>query len=598
MAGRVLSGTPDPPSDEARHLPGLVVSVWAVGLVVEALGLWLDVRLGPWTTVGFEEGRNARAALQLACGHTDALSALQYRDFCGGCTGVALLGAPVLQLAGPTVGAWKLVPAGLHLWMGGALAAVAGVGPGSARRRALAVAAAWGLLWATPWALRDLALTGWGNHAESRALTWLAVAVLAAGSRRGSGLLGGILTGLSIWFAHISMHAVPALAVLALRGQRGRGAAWALGTGLGLLPWAAYLRAQPSAQAGAAAMWGTGALASLADGARFFLEPLRPGVLWPSTQNTAIDAFLAGFVWLAAGVAAAGVLWSRRETPKPALAVGLCVLGYLAAVMVRADLWADVPALSGYSPFHLRYRVVLWPPLVVGAALAVRHRPRVGLALLPLCVVGLVGRGVAWSGGPAPLWSAALGGVPGRPDATVPEGQPERRRPWGLDRPQDVAAAAAFVAAHTDAWDACRADHIGEWGRRAALLARRGQVPELPSPDTLTALDRHALSHGLAWGTSQSGPTASLAHLPPAWQAPTLVALYSQPDADPSTLPHSDAGICARAARVAWETATKEGRHRPAAPAPSECADWDAALSAAVPCGVQALSRWPDGQCP
>ena len=109
--------------DRAAHL-------WLpLALLVEGVLTLVDIGWGPWSVVGFEEGRNARAALKLACGHADRLLDLQYRDFCGGCTADAVLAAPLLRHIGDAVWVWKLVPAGFHLLLVaavGALVRVAG----------------------------------------------------------------------------------------------------------------------------------------------------------------------------------------------------------------------------------------------------------------------------------------------------------------------------------------------------------------------------------------------------------------------------------------------------------------------------------------
>ena len=49
-----------------------------------------------------EEMYNAGHAWALAEGHWSAVWRLQYREFCGGCTGAALLGAPLFSIL-PTI---------------------------------------------------------------------------------------------------------------------------------------------------------------------------------------------------------------------------------------------------------------------------------------------------------------------------------------------------------------------------------------------------------------------------------------------------------------------------------------------------------------
>jgi hypothetical protein len=57
-----------------------------------------------------EEGYNAGHAFALASGHWEALFALQYRPFCGGCTLDAALGAALFSVLPPHWLVWKLVP--------------------------------------------------------------------------------------------------------------------------------------------------------------------------------------------------------------------------------------------------------------------------------------------------------------------------------------------------------------------------------------------------------------------------------------------------------------------------------------------------------
>ena len=54
-----------------------------------------------------EERYNAGHALMLAEDHADAVLRLQYRNFCGGCTFTAIVGAGFMSIAGTSWLAWK-----------------------------------------------------------------------------------------------------------------------------------------------------------------------------------------------------------------------------------------------------------------------------------------------------------------------------------------------------------------------------------------------------------------------------------------------------------------------------------------------------------
>ena len=554
--------------------------LWVV-LLLEAIATLVDIGAGPWSVVGFEEGRNARAALHLACGHADRLLHLQYRDFCGGCTGVAIVGAPLLRVLGDSVATWKLVPAAFHL---GLVAVSARILTRAAQPLAAIVAV--GLFAASPWALRELALTGWGNHAEVRVGVLAAAALLLSSKRPHlTAAAAGLLTGLSVWFAHIAVFAVPALLLLALR--RGRSAlSFVVATPVGMLPWFAYLHARPTAIDGARQMWGQAHLASPTSLAHFLTGPFMPAVLWPATHTPALDLLLATSVVLAVLGAAAGTIATLRTRHPLGAFLLLAGAGFITALVIRPDLWADVPPDPGFSAFHLRYRAVLWPLVPLGVGLLVQVRPRSGLAAaLPLLVCGLAARGYAWTLGPGPTLHASVWSAPGRPDATVPEGTPPRRTPWALDRPVDITAAQAFLDSHTDPIPACRTDHAGELGRRIGLHVRRGgspTLPEGPSP---------AIAAGVAWGLHAPAgrlPERPPGHLPDSWAGPVQVALGRH------------TGSCLGQADDAVDAATDGNRRRATTPppsAPTGCEDdWNTLLATvSAERGTCPLAPgWPD----
>ncbi len=115
-----------------------------------------------FVVVDCEERFNAAHGVALAQGHWDALFALQYRKFCGGCTFDAALAGALFSFLPTTFGVWKIVPLSFT-------AAISGVGFRGLWRIAGPVAATIfvGLLILAPGTWVRLALLGWGNHYEA-----------------------------------------------------------------------------------------------------------------------------------------------------------------------------------------------------------------------------------------------------------------------------------------------------------------------------------------------------------------------------------------------------------------------------------------------
>lgn len=547
----------------------------ALGLVLalEALLLVLDIALGPWTVVGFEEARNARAAVQLACGHGDRWLELQYRDFCGGCTVEAAVGVPLVRIFGTSVAVWKLVPALFHL------AVVAGAA-GLAAQVAGPAGALWAgaLLAAAPWAYRELALTGWGNHVESGAFTlpalWMALVARrteTAAPRALRWLAAGLLLGLGLSFCRTSAWVALPLSVLAIQGLRRGGLALVPGLLLGLLPlWWVY-GGRPGALAGEQArLVGL----ELADPRRLLAwagSDVLPGRLWPES-----GLFIDALGSLGIGAAAAlGVVGLRRCWP-----AGLGLAALVLAWALRADLWADQSPLTDHSPFHYRYRAPAWPLLVVGMATlgTTRWRPLLG----GLVVFGLGWRVAAWAGGPAPMAAGAVYQLDPTPDPTVPEGQPPVRQLRRQGRPVDLAAAVAW-SAHEDALPECRAHHLVEQGRRAGLGLRHGDRADVVQWwAALAPADREAAAMGLAWGVAPPGQdidehAISRAHklAGDALILPLALRLGSQRAPSPAV-------ACAARALEAVEAATRGGRRAAPLPEPGPGCDQSAHHEAAL----------------
>ncbi len=164
-------------------------------------------------------------------GLADQLLALQYKAFCGGCSVVAAVAAPMLGLGGDHLLIFKLVPLLMSL-------ATLAVGGWAVRRHAGDGAGALFLMFfgLPPVGLGDLGLMAWGNHTEGLFFVFLALGLLEGGSPLGLGLV----MGLGVWFCRTTLIAPLVIgAVALLRGPdwKARGLL-ALGFGIGLLPMA------------------------------------------------------------------------------------------------------------------------------------------------------------------------------------------------------------------------------------------------------------------------------------------------------------------------------------------------------------------------
>lgn len=487
--GPILSVDPHAGVRDASRL-GLIA------LVMTALAGVGDLAWGGMASPAFEELLNARAALLVACGHADALADLQYRAFCGGCSLDALLGAGPMRLIGPTVGAWKLVPLGLHGIASAALVFLAACQGG---RRGGAVVLL--LLLGAPAAWRELVLTGWGNHAESAAFTFGAAVLLQAVARRPwAALLGGGVAGLGLWYAWISAHALPALALAALVLGGGRALlAFGIGVLAGALPMLGFLILRPAALPETLDLWAGVEPAALGDWLRWWSEPFLPGRSWPHGDGLLRWLGSVAMVVLALlALLGIGLAGARRERSVGlgAVLAGLGLLGLGAATFLRHDLWAANATAMGFDPFALRYRAPALPLLVLGAGLAAgRSRVCAGLALL-VVAFGIQQRIAGWVGGPGQDLGAPLDVAGLAFDPTVPEGAPPRRNPARMGRPQDVAAAEALLAVHTDVLPTCRAVHAGELGRRIGLREAGGDC----APWTVDGPDADAIRAGFVQG--------------------------------------------------------------------------------------------------
>ena len=456
-----------------RHLPLLLLlALLLLGLILDGV----DVRYGPWARMHWEELFNARAGVQLACGHWDAAPRLQYRNFCGGCTAEAASAAPLFASLGATVGVWKAMLAVLHL-------GIATLGSGVAWRAGgpWAGSAFAALMLGAPGFYRELTHTGWGNHVES-ALFPLAAALLLVGAGRARWLRGplllaaGAVAGAGLWFCQTSAWALPVLAVGAVWAGGWLAPVAAAGFPVGFSPWWWFFEERPRAAEETVAWWANLELApptQLAD--HLFGEWLRDGLWAASEYGEAVpgSGLWWGTLWLVAGVGAVASVRGARaagaDLPARLLApVGL--LTYLGVLAVRWDWWKWLPDVYVNEAFNLRYRAPLVPLLFLLAAVAVGRRGRGWtLVVAGLAIYGLGRRAGTWSLDRPSALETDVYQPAGWPDRTVPTGEPRQQLVRKQGRPQDIEAAVAFVGGHEDLLAACARDHRFELGRRTGL---------------------------------------------------------------------------------------------------------------------------------
>lgn len=562
-------------------------AMWLL-LAAELVATVLDLNLGPWgPRVHWEERFNARAGVQVACGHIDALWSLQYRTFCGGCSAEAVMAAPLFRLFEPTVRVWKLVPVAFHL-------GIVGLGTYVARR---AVdergAVAWLVLAiGAPGFYRDLALTGWGNHAESTLFPLLAVALLLAGKGRlHVQLLAGAVTGLGLWFCHTSAHALGAVAVAAVLTGRWRSLACGLALPAGLTPWWLYHRERAMATDWTQDWAGMVDPAPAGELWRWLSGPFMRDGLWPTHITEVagrISTHYPDMGWLPSGwwglswvLALLGAVLSlmavrNRQAPSPAaLLFGpLALAGLLLAYGLRHDLWGQTPEDLTFASFNLRYRSPLVPMLALSAVSLTAWRRGRWLAwpaLLSLAIFGLGMRMSQWDQLRLSHAGLQVYAPDTRPDQTVPTGMPPQRRVQAQGRPQDVRAALDFLEDHEDPFQECRADHLLEVGRRIGIGSEEPEVLALThdamgvvrAPQELrwlaegiarTLIDEDGTDRGLAKSLPQLEPELAVAVAHAAGRR-----AYSAEHSHPGL----KAGACERRAELAVSDATRGGERRP-----------------------------------
>ncbi len=188
-------------------------------LLVATQGARLLTRPGDFRDA--EEAYNAAVGYVIwTAGLGDQWLALQNTAFCGGCSVVDALAAPVLGVVGDRFLAWKALAIAWHLatlWAG--FAAMDRFG---GRRSAWVFAA---LLAVPAPGLASMSLMLWGNHQETA--LWVLAAVVTL---PWSSLAVGAITGGSIWFCRTAIYAAVVLIPAAAIHHR---RPWALLAGFG-----------------------------------------------------------------------------------------------------------------------------------------------------------------------------------------------------------------------------------------------------------------------------------------------------------------------------------------------------------------------------
>ena len=567
-------------------------------LAVEVLATVADLCFGPWgPRVHWEERFNARAGVQLACGHADAVWAMQYRTFCGGCTAEAVMAAPLFTGFGPTVRVWKLVPVFFHLGITGFGALLA--------RRAVdeRAAVAWLLLMiGAPGFYRDLALTGWGNHAESTFFPLAAAGLVVLGRGRVPvQALGGAIAGLGLWFCHTSAHALLALGVLGLMMGRWRVLAAAAAFPVGMIPWYRYHQVDTQAKDWTRDWAGVLDPAPLDELWRWLAGDFMRAGLWPSgvpevagristdyPELGVVPTVWWGAFWVAAllgGLLGVIAVWRKQAHPA-ALFGPLALLGLLLAYALRHDLWAETPEDLTFASFNLRYRTPLFPMLALCLTPLVAWR-QAGVVVWPV-VLGLAGLGAGMRTTQWDEWRSAHDGLSvfladTRPDRTVPTGQPPQRRVQSQGRPQDVQAALTFLDNHEDPLVECRADHLAETGRRIGLGIEDPAVVALAEAAfarTEGDEDVRWLADGIARGLIDEDGVAphldvALVQMSPVVAEAVELAAGRRAYAVVHGSPLRARGACERRAELALSQATAGGEHSPSTWQTEDCIGWD-----------------------
>lgn len=493
-------------------------------VLLEAILHALDVAWGPWSRMHWEELFNARAGVQLACGHWDAAPRLQYRNFCGGCTAEAVLAAPLFTRLGAVVPVWKAPLTAIHLGIVGAGALVARRASGPWAGVAFAA-----LMLGAPGFYRELTHTGWGNHVESSLFPLVATLLLVAATHRRWLRpvllpLAGAVAGLGLWFCQTSAWALPALALAAVLVGRWVAPLAAAGFPAGFSPWWWFFEDRPRAAEETVDWWLNLEPSPPLDLLDHLFGPYVRTGLW-AMSDYGEPGWGPGLWWGAlwgGALVGMGLLLRRRGGDWAArllAPVGLAT--YLGVLVVRYDWWKWLPDVYVNEAFNLRYRAPIVPMLFLGlAAWAGRGKRAPAVLVAGLALYGLGQRATSWrldrpGSGDLDVYQAD-----GWPDRTVPTGEPRQQLVRKQGRPQDVKAALDFIAGHDDPLPACGWDHRFELGRRAGLALAVTQYadPYAPVDDSLPLLgdlvEQRVWAEGYAQALMKDDGTHDPAGLP------------------------------------------------------------------------------------
>lgn len=421
-----------------------------------------------------EELYNAGVAWMIGHGHARSLFAMQYREYCGGCSLDAVIGAPLLRVLGPRWLAWKLVPLSFT-------AALAGGGAWLLDRRAgraaaLAFAACLAL---APRAWQHLSLIGWGNHVEAGIVGTLGLLLATTSRTTPARIAAGAALGCAVWVGFSGVFAPIAATALLLGRRDPRAAATVLaGIPLGLLPWAAQYGAtglHPFVtvyQDGESAP----ALSRIPHKVQTLLAPGQLVALLGVPSGTV--GHLLG--WTAAASIGSAGLATLRDRARGLAGAALAGLSVWVAVylVVRFQIH-DPPWPAIAVPGSVRYAAPIYPLLLVlVAAVAGRwwsegRRASAAILLAPLLTAGAAARFETLGALASPARVAGLGAVD-----------------WDYFRPQfsyTLTDAEHAASAEEDIWS--RRVHSYALGRNDAGMKLRN-----PSDGTLARVRRPAVA--------------------------------------------------------------------------------------------------------
>ena len=359
-----------------------------------------------------EELYNAGVAWMVGHGHAESLFAMQYREYCGGCSLDALLGAPVLGILGPRWLAWKLVPLGFT-----ALLAGAGTWLLDRRGRRPAAVAFIGLLALAPRAWQHLSLIGWGNHVEAGIVGTLGLLCAVTSRTPAQRVVSGVILGLSVWIGFSGAFApLAAIGLLLARGRFRAAGGVLLGVPLGMLPWLAQY-------------WSTGLhpfVTIYRDGESAPLlarVPHKISTLLAPGQLVALLGLPSGVIgrvlgWASAvsiGTALVATLRDRARGLAGAALIGLVAWSSI-YMLVRFQVY-DPPWPEIAVPGSVRYAAPIYPLLmVITASVAGRwwsegQSGRALLMLAPMLASGAAARVESLTSIAPPSRVAGLGAV-------------------------------------------------------------------------------------------------------------------------------------------------------------------------------------------